>query len=211
MTMVLRPASSYYVSKSVSFPNTSTIFRHSCISKGNISNASRKHWPCWFAYIFAFIKNLWMLGESRLRTSVKVAGWPIHCSRKKRDSVCLNLEARSAVIKGLKVLGSWEKSYEGKELERMDSKQWCFWELIDDLPQFHRAEIMMALHLGGKICLGSCLSRRDGQKLLENSSKGLNVQKVEEEINKLFFAVATPKTNVQGKYCLDRRGCLLSK
>lgn len=46
MTMVLRPASSYYVSKSVSFPSTSTIFRHSCISKGNISNASRKHWPC---------------------------------------------------------------------------------------------------------------------------------------------------------------------
>lgn len=70
---------------------------------------------------------------------------------------------------------------------------------------------MMALHLGGKICLGSCLSRRDGQKLLENSSKGLNVQKIEEEFNKLFFTVAMPKTNVQGKYCLDRRGCLLSK
>ena len=48
---------------------------------------------------------------------------------------------------------------------------------------------MMALHLGGKICLGSCLSRRDGQELLENSSKGLNVQKVEEEISKLFFTL----------------------
>lgn len=63
---------------------------------------------------------------------------------------------------------------------------------------------MMALHLGGKICSRSCLSRKDCQELLENSSNGLDVQKVEEEINKLFFTVAMPKTISQGKYCLDR-------
>lgn len=38
------------------------------------------------------------------------------------------------------------------------------------------------------------LSRRNCQELLESSPKGSNVQKAEEELNKLMFIVAMPKS-----------------
>lgn len=63
---------------------------------------------------------------------------------------------------------------------------------------------MIALHLGGEICLGPCLSRRDCQELPESFLKGINVQKAEEELSKLMFTMTMPKTFSQGQCCLVR-------
>lgn len=145
-----------------------------------------------------------MLGESRSSTLVKVAGWCIHCDRKEWDWLFLSPEVRSVVIKDSEFLGSWDKCYEGKELERTDSTWWCVWELTDSFPQLHRVEAMIALHLGGEICLGPCLSRRDCQELPESFLKGINVQKAEEELSKLMFTMTMPKTFSQGQCCLVR-------
>lgn len=147
-----------------------------------------------------------MLGESRSSTLVKVAGWCIHFDRKEWDWLFLSPEVRSVVIKDSKVSGSWDKCYEGKELERTASTWWCVWELTDSFPQLHRVEAMVALRLGGEIHLGSCLSRRDCQELPESFRKGINDQKAEEELSKLMFTVAIPKTFNQGQCCLVRVG-----
>lgn len=58
---------------------------------------------------------------------------------------------------------------------------------------------------------GILLSRRDCQELLESSPKASNVQKAEEELNKLMFIVTMPKP--QSRQCSDKggeRGCLHS-
>ena len=73
-----------------------------------------------------------------------------------QECMGLGVTARSVVIKDSKVLGRWEKSCEGKELERMDSTWSCIWELTDNLSWLHREKVMVDLHLEGGICLGCC-------------------------------------------------------